>query len=132
MGKTELVFDNDDLLDIFRRMTLIELRDFMREFREEFGVTETAPAILQEIPAEPAEEAEEPTEFTVTLTAAGTGKIQVIKAVREITKLGLKEAKDFVDSLPHAVLENGTKDDCAAVVAKLEAAGASVSVVAVL
>jgi large subunit ribosomal protein L7/L12 len=101
---------NDDLLDAFKEMTLLELSEFVKQFEETFNVSAAAPVAVAAGPVgagagAPAEEAEEQTEFDVVLTGAGEKKIQVIKEVRALTSLGLKEAKDLVDSAPKPVLE---------------------------
>jgi large subunit ribosomal protein L7/L12 len=118
-----------DLLDVFKNMTVLELNDFLKAFEEEFGVTAAAPVAVAAAGgggAAPAEAAEEKDEFDVILTAAGDKKIQVIKTVRELTSLGLKEAKDLVDGAPKAVIEKASKEDAEKAKAKLEDAGASV------
>jgi large subunit ribosomal protein L7/L12 len=118
-----------DLLDVFKNMTVIELNDFLKAFEEEFGVTAAAPVAVAAAAgggAAPAEAAEEKDEFDVILTAAGDKKIQVIKVVRELTSLGLKEAKDLVDGAPKPVVEKASKEDAEKAKAKLEDAGASV------
>ncbi len=121
---------SDDLLDAFKDMTLIELSEFVKQFEDTFGVSAAAPAALAQAPAAggaaeaPAEE--EQTEFDVVLTAAGDKKIQVIKEVRALTSLGLKEAKDLVDGAPKAVLERAPKEAADKAKAQLESAGASV------
>src|SRR6266571_4254768 len=101
---------SDDLLDAFKEMTLLELSEFVKQFEETFGVSAAAPVAVAGPAATGAgvaavEEEEEQTEFDVVLNAAGDKKIQVIKEVRALTSLGLKEAKDLVDSAPKAVLE---------------------------
>ncbi|WP_026927662.1 50S ribosomal protein L7/L12 [Granulicoccus phenolivorans] len=124
----------DELLDAFKEMTLIELSDFVKKFEETFDVTAAAPVAVAAAPAaggaggEAAEAAEEQTEFDVVLEGAGDKKIQVIKEVRALTSLGLKEAKELVESAPKAVLEKVKKEEAEAAKEKLEAAGASVSV----
>ena len=121
----------DELLDAFKEMTLLELSEFVKQFEETFDVTAAAPmAVAAAGPAgAPAEAAEEQSEFDVILEGAGEKKIGVIKVVREIvTGLGLKEAKDLVDSAPKALLEKVNKDAAEDAKAKLEAAGASVTV----
>ena len=122
----------DELLDQFKEMTLIELSEFVKQFEETFGVTAAAP-VAAAAPAAgggaaAAEEVAEQDEFDVVLAAAGDKKIQVIKEVRTITSLGLKEAKDLVDGAPKPVLEKATKEAADKAKAALEAAGASVSV----
>src|SRR3954452_25257556 len=118
----------DDLLDAFKEMTLIELSEFVKQFEDTFGVTAAAPvAMAAAAPgAAPAEAEPEKDEFDVILEGAGEKKIQVIKVVRELTNLGLKEAKDLVDAAPKPVLERASKDDAEKAKAKLEEAGASV------
>ncbi len=118
-----------DLLDVFKNMTVLELNDFLKAFEEEFGVTAAAPVAVAAAGGgggAPAEAAEEKDEFDVILIAAGDKKIQVIKTVRELTSLGLKEAKDLVDGAPKAVVEKASKEDAEKAKAKLEDAGASV------
>ena len=120
-----------ELLDAFKEMTLIELSEFVKEFETTFDVTAAAPvaAVAAAAPggAAPAEAAEEQDEFDVILEAAGDKKIQVIKVVRELTGLGLKEAKDLVEAAPKAVLEKVNKEAADKAKAKLEAEGAKVS-----
>ncbi len=122
-----------ELLDAFKEMTLIELSEFVKEFEETFGVTAAAPVAVA-APAggaaapEAAEEAEVSNEVDVILDSAGDKKIQVIKEVRALTNLGLKEAKDLVEAAPKAVLEKVTRDVAAKAKEQLEAAGAAVSV----
>ncbi|SDQ14715.1 50S ribosomal protein L7/L12 [Quadrisphaera sp. DSM 44207] len=124
----------DELLDAFKDMTLIELSEFVKKFEETFEVTAAAPiAVAGAAPAAggggaEAEAAEEQTEFDVVLEAAGDKKIQVIKEVRALTSLGLKEAKDLVDGAPKPVLEKVAKDAADKARAQLEGAGATVSV----
>ncbi len=103
----------DDLLEAFKGMTLLELSDFVKQFEDTFGVSAAAPVAVAPGPAAApaaAPEEEEKTEFDVVLTAAGDKKIQVIKEVRALTSLGLKEAKDLVDSAPKPVLERVPKE----------------------
>jgi len=121
----------DELLDAIGNMTVLDLADFVKAFEEKFGVTAAAPVAMAAAggaaaPAAPA--AEEQTEFTVMLTGAGEKKIQVIKVVRELTGLGLKEAKDLVDGAPKAVKEGVSKEEAAQIRAKLEEQGAAVEV----
>ena len=123
----------DELLDAFKDMTLIELSEFVKKFEDTFEVTAAAPVAVAGPAAAgggaAAEVEEEKDEFDVVLEAAGDKKIQVIKVVREIVSgLGLKEAKDLVDSAPKAVVEKATKDAAEKAKAALEAAGATVSV----
>ena len=118
-----------ELLDVFKNMTVLELNDFLKAFEDEFGVTAAAPVAVAAAPgagAAPAEVPEEKDEFDVILTAAGDKKIQVIKVVRELTSLGLKEAKDLVDGAPKPVVEKASKEDAEKAKAKLEESGASV------
>jgi large subunit ribosomal protein L7/L12 len=122
---------SDDLLDAFKDMTLIELSEFVKRFEDTFGVSAAAPvAVAAAGPAQggaaEAEAEEEQTEFDVILTAAGDKKIQVIKEVRALTSLGLKEAKDLVDGAPKAVLERVPKEQADKAKGQLEGAGASV------
>ena len=122
----------DELLDIFKNMTVLELNDFLKAFEEEFGVTAAAPVAVAGVAApaggggEAAAAAEEQDEFDVILAAAGDKKIQVIKEVRALTSLGLKEAKDLVDGAPKPVLEKVSKEDAEKAKTQLEAAGATV------
>ena len=120
----------EELLESFKEMTLIELSEFVKEFEETFNVTAAAPvAVAGAAPAGgDAAEVEEQSEFDVILEAAGDKKIQVIKEVRTLTSLGLKEAKDLVDGAPKAVIEKANKETAEAAKAKLEEAGASVEV----
>ncbi len=122
----------DDLLDQFKEMTLLELSEFIKQFEETFDVTAAAAApVMMAAPGGAAgggEAAEEQSEFDVVLTAAGDKKIQVIKEVRALTSLGLKEAKDLVDGAPKAVLEKVNKEAADAAKEQLEAAGATVEV----
>ena len=120
-----------ELLDVFKNMTVLELNDFLKAFEDEFGVTAAAPVAVAAAPgagAAPAEAAEEKDEFDVILTAAGDKKIQVIKVVRELTGLGLKEAKDLVDGAPKAVKEKVTKAEADDMMKKLQEQGATVQV----
>ena len=124
----------DDLLDQFKEMTLLELSEFVKQFEETFGVTAAAPvAVAAAAPAAAgggaaAEAAEEQDEFDVVLEEAGDKKIQVIKEVRALTSLGLKEAKDLVDGTPATVLEKANKETADKAKAALEGAGAKVTV----
>jgi large subunit ribosomal protein L7/L12 len=125
---------SDELVDQFKEMTLLELNEFVKKFEETFEVQAATPMAMAAMPAAggpggaAAEEAEEQTEFDVVLAAAGDKKIQVIKEVRALTNLGLKEAKDLVDNAPKPVLERVPKEQADAAKEKLEAAGASVDV----
>lgn len=119
----------EELLEQFKELTLIELSEFVKAFEETFEVSAAAPVAAAAAPAaggDAAETAEEQTEFDVVLEAAGDKKIQVIKAVRELTSLGLGEAKALVEEAPKPVLEAASKEDADAAKAKLEEAGATV------
>ena len=121
----------DELLDQFKEMTLLELSEFIKQFEETFDVKAAAAApMMMAAPGAAAggEEAEEQTEFDVVLTGAGDKKIQVIKEVRALTSLGLKEAKDLVDSAPKPVLEKVAKEAADKAKEQLEAAGGTVEV----
>jgi large subunit ribosomal protein L7/L12 len=122
----------DQILDGIAELTVLELSELLKAFEEKFGVTAAAPVAVAAAPAagggDASGEAEEKTEFDVILTAAGDKKIQVIKEVRTLTSLGLKEAKDLVDSAPKAVLEHVNKDDAEKARVALEGAGATVEV----
>jgi large subunit ribosomal protein L7/L12 len=123
----------EEILDAIASMTVLELSELLKEFEEKFGVTAAAPVAVAAAPAggggggEAAAE-EEKDEFDVILTGAGAQKIQVIKEVRALTSLGLKEAKDLVDSAPKPVLEKVNKEAAEAAKAQLEGAGATVEV----
>jgi large subunit ribosomal protein L7/L12 len=124
----------DELLDQFKEMTLIELSEFVKQFEETFGVTAAAPVAVAAAPAAggggggaAAEESADQDEFDVILDEAGDKKIQVIKEVRTLTSLGLKEAKDLVDGAPKPVLEKVTKEAAEKAKAALEGAGAKVT-----
>ncbi len=120
----------DELLESFKEMTLLELSDFVKQFEETFDVTAAAPVAVAGPagPAAAAEAPEEQDEFDVILEAAGEKKIQVIKEVRTLTSLGLKEAKDLVDGAPKPVLEKVTKEAAEKGKEALQAAGATVTV----
>jgi len=120
----------EELLDQFKELTLLELSEFVKAFEEEFGVTAAAPvavAAAPGAPGAPVEEVVEQDEFDVILESAGDKKIQVIKEVRGLTSLGLKEAKDLVESAPKAVLEKVAKDAAEKAKEALEGAGATVT-----
>ena len=121
----------EEILDQFKEMTLIELSEFVKAFEEAFDVKAAAPVAVAvaagPAAAEAAEEVEEKTEFDVVLESAGDKKIGVIKAVRALTSLGLKEAKDLVEAAPKAVLENVKKDEADKAKEALEAEGATVT-----
>ena len=122
---------NDEILDAIGNLSVLQLSELLKAFEDKFGVTAAAPvAVAAAAPAggggEAAPVAEEQDEFDVVLTAAGDKKIQVIKEVRSLTQLGLKEAKDLVDGAPKPVLEKVSKEDAAKAKAQLEEAGATV------
>jgi large subunit ribosomal protein L7/L12 len=122
--------NSDELLDAFKEMTLIELSEFVKQFEDTFGVTAAAPVAVAAAGGAGAQDApvvEEQDEFDVILEAAGDKKIQVIKEVRTLTSLGLKEAKDLVDGAPKAVLEKVDKAAADKAKDQLEAAGATVT-----
>jgi large subunit ribosomal protein L7/L12 len=125
---------HDDLLEAIDKMTVLELSDFIKRFEERYGVTAAAPVAVAAAPASgagaPAEAApvEEQTEFTATLLEIGPNKIPVIKVVRELTGLGLKEAKDLVDAFPKPVKEGVARDEAEKIKAALEEQGAKVEV----
>ncbi|MGO8860356.1 MAG: 50S ribosomal protein L7/L12 [Acidimicrobiales bacterium] len=122
----------DQILDGIAELTVIQLSELLKEFEERFGVTAAAPVAVAQVAAPAGGDAggaeEEKVEFDVVLTAAGDKKIQVIKEVRALTSLGLKEAKDLVEAAPKPVLEKVNKDDAEKAKAALEAAGATVEV----
>ncbi len=129
------VLTQDDLLEAIDKMTVLELSEFIKRFEERYGVTAAAPVAAAAAPAaggaaggEAAAAPEEQTEFTATLTEIGPNKIPVIKVVRELTGLGLKEAKDLVDASPKAVKEGITRDEAEKIKAALEEQGAKVEV----
>ena len=119
----------EEAFELIKGLTVLELRDLNKMIEDEFGVTAVAPVAVAAAPAAgggaPAEAVEEQSEFTVTLKDIGANKINVIKAVREVTTLGLKEAKDLVESAPVAVKEDVSKEDAESVKKKLEEAGAT-------
>jgi large subunit ribosomal protein L7/L12 len=123
---------NDELLDAFKEMTLLELSEFVKQFEDAFGVTAAAPVAVAAAPAAGAAAAEEAAveqdEFDVVLDSIGDKKIQVIKEVRTLTSLGLKEAKDLVESAPKPVLEKVNREAADKAKEALESAGASVTV----
>lgn len=125
-----MALNKAEILDAIAGMTVLELSELIKEMEEKFGVSAAAAAVAVAAPAAggAAAAAEEQTEFTVVLTDAGANKVSVIKAVRELTGLGLKEAKDLVDGAPKPLLEKVSKEAAEDAKAKLEAAGASVSV----
>lgn len=119
-----------DVIDFIANMTVLELSELIKELEEKFGVSAAAPVAVAAVSAagEGAAVAEEQTEFDVILTNAGDQKIKVIKEVRAITSLGLKEAKDLVEGVPAAVKEAVSKDEAAAIKAQIESAGGSVEI----
>jgi large subunit ribosomal protein L7/L12 len=129
------VMTQDDLLEAIDKMTVLELSEFIKRFEERYGVTAAAPVAAAAAPAagggagaEAPAEAAEQTEFTATLTEIGPNKIPVIKVVRELTGLGLKEAKDLVDASPKAVKEGITRDEADKIKAAIEEQGGKVEV----
>ena len=121
----------DEIIAVVKQMTVIELSELVKALEDEFGVSAAPVAVAAPAaagPVEAAEEEEEKTEFTVVLKAIGEKKIEVIKAVRAITDLGLKQAKDLVEAAPQTIREGISKDESATVKAQLEAAGATVEV----
>jgi large subunit ribosomal protein L7/L12 len=129
------VLTQDDLLEAIDKMTVLELSEFIKRFEERYGVTAAAPAAVAAAPAAgggsdgaAAPAVEEQTEFTATLTEIGPNKIPVIKVVRELTGLGLKEAKDVVDAAPKAVKEGVTKDEAEKIKAAIEEVGGKVEI----
>ena len=127
------VMTQDDLLEAIDKMTVLELSEFIKRFEERYGVTAAAPAAVAAAPAAgggdaggAAAAAEEQTEFSAVLTEVGPNKIPVIKVVRELTNLGLKEAKDLVDAAPKPIKEGVAKDEAEKIKATLEKVGAKV------
>lgn len=126
-----MAVSKDDVVEFISNMSVLELSEFVKELEEKFGVSAAAPvavAAAGAVPAEGAGPAEEKTEFDVMLTAAGDQKIKVIKEVRAITSLGLKEAKEVVESVPHAIKEGVSKDEAEEIKTKIEAVGGSVEI----
>ena len=122
--------NKEQIIEAIESMTVLELSELVKALEEKFGVSAAAPVAVAAAPAAggaAAEAAEEKTEFDVVLEGFGDNKIQVIKAVRELTNLGLKEAKEVVEGAPKAVLEGAKKEDAEAAKEKLEAAGAAVT-----
>jgi large subunit ribosomal protein L7/L12 len=122
--------NKEEILDAIAGMSVLELSELLKDFEEKFGVSAAAPVAVAAAPAAGGggggEAAAEKDEFDVVLTSAGDKKIQVIKEVRGLTNLGLKEAKDLVDGAPQTVLENASKEDAETAKAALEGAGATV------
>ncbi|MFC3040933.1 50S ribosomal protein L7/L12 [Virgibacillus xinjiangensis] len=119
--------NNEQIIDAIKEMSVLELNDLVKAIEEEFGVTAAAPVAAAGAAAG-GEAAEEQTEFDVVLTGAGASKIKVVKAVREITGLGLKDAKDLVDNAPKPVKEGISKEEAEEIQGKLEEAGAEIEV----
>ena len=117
----------DEIIEALKEMTLLEASELVKAIEDTFGVSAAAPAAVVAGPVAAAEEAEEKTEFDDVLEGFGDNKIQVIKVVRELTSLGLKEAKEVVENAPKAVIEGAKKDVAEAAKEKLEAAGAAVT-----
>ena len=120
--------NRDQVKDFIKNMSLLEAAALVKELEEELGVSAAAPVAVAAAPAEAAAAAEEQTEFNPILTNAGEKKIQVIKVVRELTSLGLKEAKDLVDGAPTAVKEGGPKEEAEAIKKKIEEVGGKVEI----
>ena len=116
----------DELLDAFKEMSLVELNEFVKAFEDEFDVKASAPVAVAAAPAAGAAAADEKSEFDVVVTALGDKKIQVIKAIKEITKKGLAESEALADKVPSTILEGASKDDAEKAKKALEDAGASV------
>jgi large subunit ribosomal protein L7/L12 len=116
----------EQIMEAIENMTVLELSELVKALEEKFGVSAAAPMAMAAMPMAAAAPVEEQTEFNVVLNSAGEKKINVIKVVRELTGLGLKEAKDLVDGAPGVVKEGASKDEANAMKAKLEEAGASV------
>jgi len=122
----ELSENGKKVMEIVEKMTVLELADLVKVMEDKFGVSAAAPVAAVAVAAAPAEEVEEKSMFNIVLKDAGANKIGVIKVVREITELGLKEAKDMVDAAPQTVKEGVKKEDAEAMKAKFEEAGATV------
>jgi large subunit ribosomal protein L7/L12 len=123
--------DKDKFIETVEKMSVLELSELVKALEDKFGVSAAMPMMAGVVPAgggEEAEKKEEKTSFTVELTSAGTQKINVIKALREVTSLGLKEAKDLADGAPKAVKDGATKEEADAMKKKLEEAGATVTI----
>jgi len=122
----ELSENGKKVMEIVEKMTVLELADLVKVMEDKFGVSAAAPVAAVAVAAAPAEAVEEKTMFNIVLKDAGANKIGVIKVVREITELGLKEAKDMVDAAPQTIKEGVKKEDAEAIKAKFEEAGATV------
>ena len=118
----------EDVVSFIDNMSVLEMSEFVKELEDKYGVTAAAPAVAVAAPVAGAAVAEEKTEFDVVLTAAGDKKIQVIKEVRAITGLGLKDAKDLVEAAPKAIKEGVKKEEAEEIQKKIEAAGGSVEI----
>lgn len=125
-----MAITKDDVIEFISNMSVLELAELIKEFEEKFGVSAAAPVAVAAVGAAAAEAApaEEKTEFDVILASAGSEKIKVIKEVRAITGLGLKEAKELVESAPKPLKEGASKDECAEIKAKIEAVGGAVEI----
>lgn len=117
-----------EVIDIVKGLTVLELSELVKALEEEFGVSAAAPMAVAAAPAVAAEPEEEQTEFDVILTSSGEKKVNVIKVVRELTSLGLKEAKDLVDAAPNAIKEKVTKQEAADIKARIEEAGGTAEI----
>ena len=122
----ELSENGKKVLEIVEKMSVLELADLVKVMEDKFGVSAAAPVAVAAVAAAPAEEVEEKSTFDIILKEAGANKIGVIKAVREVTELGLKEAKDLVEAAPQTVKEGVKKEDAEAIKTKFEEAGAKV------
>lgn len=122
-----MAVSREEIIEALKEMSLLEASELVKDIEETFGVSAAAPVAVAAAPAAGAAAAEEKSEFDVVLEGFGDNKIQVIKVVRELTSLGLKEAKEVVENAPKAVLEGVKKEDADAAKEKLEAAGAAVS-----
>ena len=118
----------DDVVSFIDSMSVLEMSEFVKELEDKYGVTAAAPTMMAAAPGGEAAVAEEKTEFDVVLTAVGDKKIQVIKEVRGVTSLGLKDAKDLVEGAPKAIKEGVKKEEADEIKAKIEAAGGSVEI----
>lgn len=131
-AKAGATMTKDDLIAVIKNMTVLELNELVKALEEEFGVSAAAPVAVAapagSAPAEASPDVDEQTEFTITLKEIGANKINVIKTVREVTGLGLKESKDLVDAAPATVKDGISKEESATIKQKLEAAGATVEI----
>jgi large subunit ribosomal protein L7/L12 len=124
----EMAVTKDDVVSFIDGMSVLEMSEFVKELEDKYGVTAAAPTMMAAAPAGGEAAAEEKTEFDVVLTAIGDKKIQVIKEVRGITNLGLKDAKDLVEGAPKAIKEGVKKEEADEIKAKIEAAGGSIEI----